>query len=73
MWEFCGSLRSAFPQEQSRLQNLLGTYLSELSSRMIPGRAVILKGEPKNALVGKAEDLHADMMIMGRSVLLHHS
>lgn len=51
--------------EKSRIQNLLGSYASELSKKMIPGRSVVLQGDARQALVGKAQELHADVMIMG--------
>jgi hypothetical protein len=44
---------------------MLGTYTSELSSRMIATKTVVLKGDAKQGLVGKAEELRADIMIMG--------
>lgn len=52
-------------QQYSRMENLLQTYKAELSKRFIPCKMMILRGDPKMALVGKADEQRADMMIMG--------
>ena len=51
--------------EQSRLQTLLDSYTSELNSRMIASKPVVLKGDAKQALVSKSSQLNVDIMIMG--------
>ena len=51
--------------EKSRIQNLLSSYNHELSRKMIPGRSVVLQGDARQALVGKATELRADILIMG--------
>jgi hypothetical protein len=52
-------------QEKSRVENMMGAYISELGGRSILGKAVLLRGEAKLALVGKSVQCNADLMVMG--------
>ena len=43
----------------------MATYGAEVTKRMVPCTQLILKGDAKQSLVGKADEAQADIMIMG--------
>ncbi len=44
---------------------MMQSYISELGSRAVLGKSVLLRGDAGKALVGKAELSNTDVMVMG--------